>query len=383
MEQIKFAKLLENVKSLVTEILIPLEHKVAETDCIPREVIKEFIRYNLFGLTIPEQYGGLGATIPQEVVIIEELGKASPAFCSFIGTNHGIGSQSLIIKGTEEQKNKYLPKLASGEMISAFCLTEKNAGSDALGIETTATSVEGGWLINGSKRYITNAPEAALFTVAAKIKDNSMIDNKSLSLFLVEANNEGLSIGKNDIKMGHKGSHTAEVFFRDCFVPISAMIGSSGSGMKTIMQVLDRGRLHIAALSVGIAERLINDSLEYALNRKQFNTPIADFQIIKSMIAEMTAIKYAAFCMVKETADRLEQDHGAGYEASSCKLLCSEMAGKVADMAVQIHGGTGYIHGNSTERFYRDVRLLRIYEGTNELQKLIISRAAMKIYKKK
>lgn len=380
MDQGEFNQLLDDTRHLVKDILIPLEEEVAATDTIPKVVIEQFKKYGLFGLTIPKQYGGLGASVSQEVLVLEELGEASPAFASIIGTNHGIGSQSLVLKGSEKQKAYYLPKLSSGEIISSFCLTEENAGSDAAGVETTALYTNGGWKINGKKRYITNAPEAGLFTVAAKTVKEDMQATEVMSLFLVEANNPRITIGIPDRKMGHRGSHTAEVFFNECFVPFDAILGSVGSGFKTIMKVLDRGRLHVAALSVGIAKRLIEESVRHARNRRQFGKLISDFQLIKSILAENVVEQYAAFCMVKETAARLDAGNVCGYESSSCKLFCTEMVGRVADRAVQIHGGSGYLSDSSVERFYRDVRLLRIYEGTNELQKLIICHAMLKQY---
>jgi len=380
MDQGEFNQLLDDTRHLVKDILIPLEEEVAATDTIPKVVIEQFKKYGLFGLTIPKQYGGLGASVSQEVLVLEELGEASPAFASIIGTNHGIGSQSLVLKGSEKQKAYYLPKLSSGEIISSFCLTEENAGSDAAGVETTALYTNGGWKINGKKRYITNAPEAGLFTVAAKTVKEDMQATEGMSLFLVEANNPRITIGIPDRKMGHRGSHTAEVFFNECFVPFDAILGSVGSGFKTIMKVLDRGRLHVAALSVGIAKRLIEESVRHARNRRQFGKLISDFQLIKSILAENVVEQYAAFCMVKETAARLDAGNVCGYESSSCKLFCTEMVGRVADRAVQIHGGSGYLSDSSVERFYRDVRLLRIYEGTNELQKLIICHAMLKQY---
>jgi acyl-CoA dehydrogenase len=218
MDQYKFNALLDTTKEIVQNILIPLEDEVANTDTMPQIVIETFKKHSLFALTIPIEYGGLGATVSQEICILKELGHASPAFASIIGTNHGIGSQSLIIKGNEQQKSHYLPKLASGDIISAFCLTENNAGSDAAAIETTAAFIDGQWNISGKKRYITNAPEAGLFTVAAKTNDNN------ISLFLVEANNPGVTIGSPDKKMGHAGSHTAEIIFKNCFVPSSALL---------------------------------------------------------------------------------------------------------------------------------------------------------------
>ncbi|HYD66770.1 acyl-CoA dehydrogenase family protein [Azospirillum sp.] len=367
-------QLLDTVSRFVRERLVPLEHQVADEDAIPPEVIDEMRAMGLFGLSIPEEYGGLGLSMAEEVQVAFELGQTSPVFRSIIGTNNGIGSQGLVIDGTEEQKSKYLPRLATGELIGSFALTEPEAGSDAGSLRTSARRDGDHYVLNGTKRFITNAPVAGLFTVFARTDPDSR-DARGVSAFVVEAGTPGITIGKPDRKMGQKGAHTADVIFEDCRVPAAAIIGGKeGQGFKTAMKVLDRGRLHISAVCVGIAERLIRDSLAYAMERKQFGQPIAEFQLIQAMLADSKAEAYAARCMVEETARRRDAGRDVGTEAACCKMFASEMVGRVADRAVQIHGGAGYIADYGVERFYRDVRLFRIYEGTTQIQQVVIAR---------
>jgi acyl-CoA dehydrogenase len=368
------SQLLDTLARFVREKLVPLEHKVAEEDAIPAEIIGAMREMGLFGLSIPEEYGGLGLSMSDEVQVAFQLGQTSPAFRSLIGTNNGIGSQGIVIDGTEEQKRAYLPRLASGEIVGAFALTEPESGSDAGSLRTTARRDGDHFVLNGTKRFITNAPQAGLFTVFARTDLDSR-DARGVSAFLVEAGLPGLSLGPIDKKMGQKGAHTCDVIFEDCRVPASAVLGGKeGQGFKTAMKVLDRGRLHIGAVCVGLAERLIRDALGYAMQRKQFGQPLAEFQLIQAMLADSRAEAYAARCMVTETARRRDAGQNVNTDAACCKLFATEMVGRVADRAVQIHGGAGYIADYGVERFYRDVRLFRIYEGTTQIQQLVIAR---------
>ncbi len=367
-------QLLDTVSRYVRERLIPNEARVAEEDAIPAEIAGEMRKMGLFGLSIPEEYGGLGLSMEEEVRVAFELGRASPAFRSLIGTNNGIGSQGIVIDGTEEQKRKYLPRLASGEIIGSFALTEPGSGSDAASLRSSARREGDSYVINGTKRFITNAPEAGLFTVFART-DPDQPGARGVSAFLVEADTPGIALGPPDRKMGQKGAHTCDVIFEECRVPASALLGGvEGQGFRTAMKVLDRGRLHISAACVGVAERLIDDSLRYAMEREQFGKPIAEFQLIQAMLADSRAESYAARCMVLETARKRDRDGNVSTEAACCKMFASEMVGRVADRAVQIHGGAGYIADYGVERFYRDVRLFRIYEGTTQIQQLVIAR---------
>jgi acyl-CoA dehydrogenase len=367
-------QLLEPVSRFVRERLVPLEDKVAEDDAVPAEIREEMREMGLFGYALPEEYGGLGLTMEEEVQLAFELGQTSPAFRSLLGTNNGIGGQGLVMDGTDEQKQCYLPRLAAGEIIGAFALTEPEAGSDAASIRTSARRDGDTYVLNGTKRYITNAPEAGVFTVFART-DPKTTDAKGVSAFLVEAGTPGLSLGKLDKKMGQRGAHTCDVIFEDCRVPASALLGGvEGQGFKTAMKTLDRGRLHISAVSVGVAERLIRDSLNYAMERKQFGKPIAEFQLVQAMLADSRTEAYAARCMVMDAARRRDAGENVNMFAGCCKLFATEMVGRVADRAVQIHGGAGYVSDYAVERFYRDVRLFRLYEGTSQIQQLVIAR---------
>ncbi|MBY5406436.1 acyl-CoA dehydrogenase family protein [Rhizobium leguminosarum] len=364
-------QLLDTVSRFVRDRLVPLEFKVAADDAIPGAIKQEIRDLGLFGLSIPVEYGGLGLSMEEEVRVAFELGRTSPAFRSLIGTNNGIGSQGLVLDGTEEQKRKYLPRLATGELISSFALTEPEAGSDAASLRTTARRDGDHVVLNGTKRFITNAPHAGLFTVFARTDGSE----GKISAFLVEAGTPGLTLGPIDKKMGQSGSHTCDVIFDDCRIPASAVLGESeGRGFQTAMRVLDRGRLHISAICVGMAERLIADSLSYAMSRTQFGEPIAQFQLIQALLADSRAEAYAARCMVLETARAKDRGKSVSTDAACCKMFASEMVGRVADRAVQIHGGAGYMMDYGIERFYRDARLFRIYEGTTQIQQLVIAR---------
>lgn len=373
--------LVEAVSRFVRERLVPLEAKVADDDAIPDEIRREMQAMGLFGLSIPVDYGGLGLDMEEECRIAFELGRTSPAFRSLIGTNNGIGSQGLVMDGTEEQKQRYLSRLASGEMIASFALTEPEAGSDAASLRTTARKEGDGYVLNGTKRFITNAPHAGLFTVFARTAGANDREGK-VTAFLVEAGTPGLQLGKIDRKMGQKGSHTCDVILDDCRVPADAVLGGrEGRGFHTAMKVLDRGRLHISAVCVGVAERLIVDCLAYAMDRRQFGNAIAEFQLVQAMLADSRAECYAAKCMVLETARSKDRGRDVSLDAACCKMFASEMVGRVADRAVQIHGGAGYMEEYGIERFFRDVRLFRIYEGTTQIQQLVIARNMIKAAK--
>ncbi|MFI8480345.1 acyl-CoA dehydrogenase family protein [Pseudomonas sp. NPDC078700] len=366
--------LLDNLSRFVRERLVPREAEVAENDCIPQDIVEEMKALGLFGLCIPQDFGGLGLSMEEEVLVAFELGRTSPAFRSLFGTNNGIGSQGLIIDGSEEQKQRYLPRMAAGELIGSFALTEPGSGSDAASLSTRAVREGDVYVLNGSKRFITNAPQAGIFTVMART--NPEIKGAGgISAFIVEAGTPGLSLGKVDQKMGQKGAHTCDVIFENCRVPAANLIGDvEGVGFKTAMKVLDKGRLHIAAVCVGAAERMLGDALTYAMERKQFGQPLAEFQLIQAMLADSQADIYAARCMIIDAARKRDQLQDVSMEASCCKMFASEMCGRVADRAVQIFGGAGYISEYGIERFYRDVRLFRIYEGTTQIQQLVIAR---------
>ncbi len=371
-------QLVDTIHRFVRDRLIPAEQSVAENDAIPEDIAREMKEMGLFGLSIPEEYGGLGLTMEEEALVAFEIGHTSPAFRSFFGTNNGIGAQGILIDGTEEQKQKYVPKLATGEVISSFCLTEPDVGSDAASLKTRADKDGDHYILNGTKRYITNGPEAGLYTVMARTDQNNK-GAGGITAFIVEGDTPGLIRGKPDVKMGQKGAHVCDITFEDCRVPAENIIGGKeGQGFKTAMKVLDRGRLHISAVCVGVAERLIEDALRFAMERKQFGAPLADHQLIQAMLADSRAEAFAGRSMVLEAARSKDAGKSVSLDASCCKLFCAEMVGRVADRAVQIHGGAGYMAEYAVERFYRDVRLFRIYEGTTQIQQIVIARGMVR-----
>jgi acyl-CoA dehydrogenase len=366
------------VRRFTREQLVPLEAQVAETDQIPSTVVQAFKDMGLFGLSIPEAYGGLGLGVSEEIEIVQELTWASAAFRSVIGINLGVGSQGLIMDGTADQKAEWLPKLAAGA-IASFALTEPGSGSDSAALRTSAVRDGDHYVISGSKRFITNAPHADLITVMARTHPERLPGNAHVTAFLVPAQTPGVTVGARDRKMGQRGAHSADVHLEAVRVPANAVLGGvEGRGFVTAMKVLDRGRLHISAVCIGQARRILHEALSYALQREQFGKPIAEFQLIQAMLADSQAEIFAAECMVRETARRFDAGERVSLEASCCKMLSAEMVGRVADRAVQIHGGAGYMQDTAVERFYRDVRLFRIYEGTTQIQQLVIAREMLR-----
>ena len=377
-DQDTLTALLDSVRRFVRERLVPAEDEVAENDQIPVAIVDEMKQLGLFGLTVPEAYGGLELTMEEEALVMIEMGKTSPAFRSLFGTTVGIGSQGILMDGTPEQKARSLPKMASGEIIASFALTEPDAGSDAASLRTSAvrgTDAQGEhYIVNGTKRYITNAPQAGVFTLMARTNPADK-GAGGVSAFIVDAKSPGISLGKIDKKMGQRGAHTCDVIFENCRVPAENLIGhKEGQGFKTAMKVLEKGRIHIAAICVGVAQRMLDDALRYAVDRKQFGQPIAEFQLVQAMLADSQAELYAAQCMVVDAARRRDAGENVSTQASCCKLFASEMCGRVADRAVQIFGGAGYLADYGIERFYRDVRLFRLYEGTSQIQQIVIAR---------
>lgn len=373
-----FTLLRATVQRFIEQRLIPAENRVEEEDDVPADIISDMKELGMFGLSIPEEYGGIGLSMEQESEVIYDMGHTSFAFRSVFGTNVGIGSQGVLMDGTEEQKRYWLPKFASGEITVSFALTEPEVGSDAASLKTRAVKDGDKYIINGTKRFITNGNRAGAFTLMARTGGEGA---RGISAFIVPADSPGLSVGKPDKKMGQRGTRTSDVILDDVAVSAENIIGGEpGKGFYTAMKVLDRGRLHIAAQACGMADRLIRDAVSYAKDRKQFGQPIAQFQLIQGMLADSQAELYAAKSMLME-ASRLYDATPVGQRndelsmAAACtKMFCTEMVGRVADRAVQIHGGSGYISEYKVERFYRDVRLLRLYEGTTQIQQLIIAK---------
>ena len=373
-----FSVLRSTVQRFIEQRLKPAEDILEETDEVPASLVDEMKDIGLFGISIPEEYGGFGLSMAQECDVVYDLGHTSFAFRSVFGTNVGIGSQGILMDGTEEQKQTWLPRIASGETIISFALTEPGAGSDAASLQTRATLADGHYIVNGTKRFITNASRANAFTLMARTGGPG---SDGVSAFIIPADTPGISLGKHDKKMGQRGTKTCDVVLDNVRVEAQNIIGGTpGKGFRTAMKVLDRGRLHISALACGMADRLIHDAVDYAKQRKQFGQPIAQFQLIQAMLADSQTELYAGLCMMRDCA-RLYDANPVGQRnpelsmAASCvKLFCTEMVGRVADRAVQIHGGSGYVSEYKAERFYRDVRLLRLYEGTSQIQQLIIAK---------
>jgi len=377
-----FSLLKDSVQRFVRERLVPAENTVEEMDEVPSDIVDDMKAMGLFGLSIPEEFGGIGLSMAQECEVAFELGQVALAFRSVVGTNIGIGSQGILMDGTAEQKAQYLPRIASGDLIISFALTEPNAGSDAASLQTRGVKEGGDYLLSGNKRYITNAPRAGAFTLMARTDGPGA---GGISAFIVPSHLPGISLGKPDKKMGQRGTKTCDVNLDNVRVPAANIIGGvPGKGFKTAMKVLDRGRLHVSALACGMAQRILQESIGYAQERKQFGQRIGDFQLVQAMLADSQAELLAGWSMVKAVAQRYDAkpfgvtDPDVSMQASCAKLFTTEMVGRVADRGVQIHGGAGYINEYKVERFYRDVRLLRLYEGTTQIQQLIIGKQLMR-----
>lgn len=378
MDKETFAILMDTVRRFVEDRLMPNEHRVEEDDAVPEEIVAEMKTLGLFGMTVPEAFGGLGLSMSEEIEVLFQFGRTSLAFRSIFGTTVGIGSQGIVIDGTPEQKAQWLPRIASGEMIASFALTEPGAGSDAASITTTATRDGDSYRIDGTKRYITNAPRAGFFTVMARSEPDKP-GAQGISAFIVPADTPGISFGKLDRKMGQKGTMTCDVFFDDVVVPAANIIGGvPGRGFVTAMKVLDRGRIHLAALASGQCARLLDESVRYATQRKQFGQEIGRFQLIQAMLADSRVDAHAAWLVTRDAARRFDAGEKVSADAALAKYFATEAAGRVADRAVQIFGGAGYMAEYGIERFYRDVRLLRIYEGTSQIQQTIIAKALLR-----
>lgn len=379
MDPTDLADILSAVRAFVRTEVVPLEEQIDTEDLVPASVIEACKNMGLYGFAIPEQYGGLGLDLHEEAQLAFELGWTTPALRSLFGTNNGIAGQVLIKGGTEEQRRSWLPRLASGEVTASFGLTEADAGSDPSGLATTARREGSDWVLNGSKRYITNAPIADVIMVFARSNPDA-VGNRGISTFLVPAGTPGLSIGPRDHKMGQFGAWTADVYLDDVRVPADALVGGDegvDQGFVTAAKCLAHGRAHIAALCVGMAGRLVYESVEFAKTREQGGKPIASFQLIQGLIADSVTDHYAGRALVLDVAKAYDAGTDTVQGPSAAKYFASEMVGRVADRAVQVHGGAGYIRGVAVERFYRDARLFRIYEGTSQIQQVIIARQSL------
>ncbi|ATI31339.1 acyl-CoA dehydrogenase [Rhodococcus sp. WS1] len=367
-----FADILATAREFIRKEVVPREQEIADTDAIPEDIRKKAAAIGLFGYAIPQEWGGLGLDLTQDVELAMEFGYTSLALRSMFGTNNGIAGQVLVGFGTDEQKAQWLERIASGDVVASFALTEPGAGSNPAGLRTKAVLDGSEWVIDGNKRFITNAPLAQLFVVFARTRPADS-DGPGIAVFLVPADTPGVTVGPKDKKMGQEGAWTSEVTFDNVRVPESALVGGDqDTGYRAAMTSLARGRVHIAALSVGAAQRALDESVAFSVVTEQGGTAIGDFQLVQAMLADQQAGVMAGRAMVREVAARYVSGEDRRLGPSAAKLFCTEMVGKVADLAVQIHGGNGYMRGVPVERIYREVRLLRLYEGTSEIQRLIL-----------
>ncbi|MCX5043533.1 acyl-CoA dehydrogenase family protein [Aldersonia sp. NBC_00410] len=377
-----FADILAQTREFIRKQVVPREGEIAETDRIPDDLRRAAADMGLFGYAIPQRWGGLGLDLTQDVELAMEFGYTSLALRSMFGTNNGIAGQVLVNFGTDEQKSRWLERIAAGDVVASFALTEPEAGSNPAGLTTRATLADGRWTITGTKRFITNAPSAHLFVVFARTRpaDES---GTGIAVFLVPADAHGVSVGPKDKKMGQEGAWTAEVSFDGVVVDEDALVGGTEeAGYRAAMTALARGRVHIGALAVGAAQRALDESVAYAAVTTQGGIPIGDFQLVQAMIADQQVGVAAGRALVRDSARKYVSGEDRRIAPSVAKLYCTEMAGRVADLAVQVHGGTGYMRGVAVERIYREVRLLRLYEGTSEIQRLIIGGGLVRAAKK-
>jgi len=366
-----FQQILAQTRQFVRTVVVPREQEILANDRVPDDLRNQAKDMGLFGYAIPQEWGGLGLDITQDVELAMELGYTSLALRSMFGTNNGIAGQVLVGFGTDEQKAAWLEALASGK-VASFALTEPGAGSNPAGLRTKAIRDDADWIISGEKRFITNAPVADLFVVFARTRPADDA-GPGIAVFLVPADAAGVEVGTKDAKMGQEGAWTADVRFTDVRVPAGALVGGSEDiGYRAAMTSLARGRIHIAALAVGAAQRALDESVAYAATATQGGTPIGNFQLVQAMLADQQTGVMAGRALVRDAARLWLTDQDRRIAPSAAKVFCTEMAGKVADLAVQIHGGSGYMREVPVERIYRDVRLLRLYEGTSEIQRLII-----------
>jgi len=371
--------LLADVRAFVRDCWHPIENKIELLDEVPADIVKELQQRGFFGWSIPQAYGGLGLSTEELILAAFEISQASVALRARVGTNTGIGSEALVADGTEDQKQRWLPRMATGELTGCLALTEPDAGSEATNVQTTASLQGEHYILNGRKCYITNAPIADVFTVVARTEEGSK-GSAGLSAFIVERNTPGLRTGPAYKKMGQAGSPVSDVYFENCAIPTANLIGGKeGVGFKTIMKVLNKQRLHLSALCTGPAIRMLDLAIEHTQKRQQFGQPVGNFQLLQAMVADSQTEIYAAKSMILEAARARDRGEDVALTASMCKYFASEMCGRVADRCVQMFGGAGYVADFSPiERYYRDVRLFRLYEGTSQIHQMNIAKHVLR-----
>ena len=369
-----FDQFIDQLKRYVRERLIPAEADVIASDRIPDDILNEMREMGLFGITIPEEYGGAGMNISQYIETVKQLSYAAPAYRSTMSINVGMTGSAIRKFGTPEQKAHWLPRIASGE-IACFGLTEPGSGSDSAAMQTMASRSGNGYVLNGTKRYITNSPHAKVGLIMARTSREALTKNAHVSAFIVNMDAPGISIGSPDKKMGQAGAHIADVIMEDVHIDADALVGGQeGKGFQIAMQSLDNGRLSVGAMGVGMGRRILDTAVRYANERKAFGEPIAHFQLIQAMLADSDAELYAAECMIADACARADRGESIARKAAACKMFATETCGRVADRCVQIYGGAGYLAEYDAERFFRDARILRIYEGTTQIMQLQIAK---------
>lgn len=361
----------EMVRDFAINELKPIAQKIDEDESIPDEIINKIRELGLLGASFPIEYGGSGFGEVGYCIMQEEIGRACLSTATFIGAHQSIGTNSIYIGSTEEQRQRFLPGLTSGEKIAAYALTEPQAGSDAFNLRTRAELDGNEWVLNGEKMWITNAPIANVFSVFARTK-------LGISLFYVPAETPGISIGAPEKKMGIRGSKTASVTFDNARIPQDYLIGREGKAFIYAMKTLDAGRIGLGAAALGPMKELLELSTVYAKTRKQFDQPISNFQAVQFMLADMASEIYACESILYRTARDYDLGIVTSRQAAIVKLRCSDALDKIADLAIQVHGGMGYSRELSIERVYRDSRINRIFEGTNEIQRLVIANDIIK-----
>lgn len=376
MDTQEFEDILAAVRQFVRNEVIPLEDEIERTDEIPEKIRAQAAEMGLFGYALPVEYGGLGLTMTEELRLAFEVGYTSPAFRSMFGINNGLAGQVFVTIGTEEQKAEVLPRLASGEWVASFALTEPEAGSDPTSLRTSAVRTEDGYRINGQKRFITNATRADVFVVFARTGGAGA---DGISAFIVPAGTPGLTVGPKDVKMGQRGTSTAEVFLDDVVVPAGALVGGQeGVGFRAAMKSIAKGRVHIAGICVGLATRLLDETLTHVAVARQGARDLSEFQLVQALVADSQVDVQAGRALALQAAAAYDDNTDRRLLPNCAKLFCSEAVDRVADRAVQAFGGMGYMHSVPVERFYRDARLFRIYEGTSEVQRSSIGRESIR-----